>query len=128
MDFQVSGVNAQLTASAEALNGCAPHNVDFNNYSVGDVFEWDFGDGNTSTQPNPTHTYAATGDYTVILTAINAITGCPISYDQATVYIRDIKAEFQSDSIICRGVDSPFNARAFARRLFAMLEWLYMAV
>ncbi|RKD91820.1 PKD domain-containing protein [Mangrovibacterium diazotrophicum] len=30
---------------------------------------WDFGDGETSTDENPTHTYAATGTYTVTLTA-----------------------------------------------------------
>jgi len=30
---------------------------------------WDFGDGNTSTMQNPTHTYATTGTYTVCLTA-----------------------------------------------------------
>ena len=29
---------------------------------------WDFGDGNTSTEQNPTHTYAADGTYTVNLT------------------------------------------------------------
>ena len=29
---------------------------------------WDFGDGTTSTEENPTHTYAARGDYTVTLT------------------------------------------------------------
>jgi len=29
---------------------------------------WDFGDGNTSTQQNPTHTYATDGFYTVTLT------------------------------------------------------------
>lgn len=33
---------------------------------------WDFGDGNTSTQENPTHTYSATGTYIVCLTATNA--------------------------------------------------------
>ncbi len=33
---------------------------------------WDFGDGNTSTQQNPTHTYAAAGTYTVCLTAYNS--------------------------------------------------------
>ena len=32
---------------------------------------WDFGDGNTSTAQNPTHTYAADGQYTVELTATN---------------------------------------------------------
>jgi PKD repeat protein len=32
---------------------------------------WDFGDGNTSTQQNPNHTYAAGGTYTVCLIATN---------------------------------------------------------
>ena len=33
---------------------------------------WNFGDGNTSTEQNPIHTYAAVGNYTVTLTASNA--------------------------------------------------------
>jgi len=32
---------------------------------------WDFGDGNTSTDVNATHTYTESGDYTVIMTASN---------------------------------------------------------
>ncbi|MFA0833935.1 MAG: PKD domain-containing protein [Methanobacterium formicicum] len=32
---------------------------------------WDFGDGTTSTEQNPTHTYSAPGNYTVKLTATN---------------------------------------------------------
>ncbi len=35
------------------------------------AYQWDFGDGITSTLPNPTHTYVATGTYTVVLTASN---------------------------------------------------------
>jgi PKD repeat protein len=31
-------------------------------------YEWDFGDGNTSTQTNPTHTYTSAGNYIVSLT------------------------------------------------------------
>ena len=33
---------------------------------------WDFGDGNTSTQQNPSYTYSAPGVYTVTLTASNS--------------------------------------------------------
>ena len=36
-----------------------------------DSFIWDFGDGNTSDEENPTHTYATSGSFTVTLTAIN---------------------------------------------------------
>lgn len=36
------------------------------------TWAWDFGDGNTSTQQNPTHTYAAAGTYTVCLTVTTA--------------------------------------------------------
>jgi len=32
---------------------------------------WDFGDGNTSSEQNPIHVYAAEGNYTVCLTAVN---------------------------------------------------------
>ncbi|MGZ4035652.1 MAG: PKD domain-containing protein [Bacteroidia bacterium] len=41
------------------------------NYSTGSgssTYFWDFGDGNTSTLPNPSHTYAATGNYNICLT------------------------------------------------------------
>ena len=36
-----------------------------------DSYLWDFGDGNTSTEENPIHTYAAPGTYSVTLEAIN---------------------------------------------------------
>ena len=39
--------------------------------SKGSSYEWDFGDGTTSTEVNPVHTYA-TGDYTIKLTASNS--------------------------------------------------------
>jgi uncharacterized repeat protein (TIGR01451 family) len=35
-------------------------------------YAWNFGDGATSSQANPTHTYTAAGSYTVILTVTNA--------------------------------------------------------
>lgn len=44
--------------------------VTFENLSKDAVsYSWDFGDGNTSTDVNPVHTYAAEGSYTVVLTA-----------------------------------------------------------
>ena len=49
--------------------GCAPYNVTFRNTGRGTSFEWHFGDGATSTERNPSHTYSAGGLYTVTLIA-----------------------------------------------------------
>lgn len=71
---------------------------------------WDFGDGDTSSVANPIHTYAVSGDYTVVLHAINSGSGCADSYDTTVVHIRDIQANFISDTLLCQNVPSPFNA------------------
>jgi len=47
--------------------------VTFNNQSSGaSSFFWDFGDGMTSTDPNPVHTYPGFGTYNVMLIATNS--------------------------------------------------------
>jgi len=47
--------------------------------SAGTVtYSWDFGDGNTSTVANPSHTYSSLGDYTVTLTVTNGA-GCTVT-------------------------------------------------
>ncbi|MFN4083065.1 MAG: PKD domain-containing protein, partial [Bacteroidia bacterium] len=57
------------------IQACS-HDVNFNNLSTGlNTYEWDFGDGNTSTDFHPTHTYAAEGLYDVTLIA-TSIGGC----------------------------------------------------
>lgn len=46
--------------------------VTFANASVNaTTYAWDFGDGNSSTEENPSHTYSAPGTYQVTLTASN---------------------------------------------------------
>jgi gliding motility-associated-like protein len=47
-------------------------------------YDWDFGDGNTSTQPAPTHTYADTGVY-ILKLVVNR--GLPCS-DSATAVVK----------------------------------------
>ena len=50
--------------------------IDFTDMSTGAVsWAWDFGDSNSDTQQNPTHTYAAAGSYVVCLTATDSL-GC----------------------------------------------------
>ena len=46
--------------------------VTFSNFSQNATsYDWDFGDGNSSAEKDPVHTYAAGGVYTVVLTAFN---------------------------------------------------------
>ncbi|MCB0780574.1 MAG: PKD domain-containing protein, partial [Flavobacteriales bacterium] len=50
--------------------GCAPLTVQFTNTSVQATnFQWNFGDGSTSSATDPIHTYTVPGTYTVTLTA-----------------------------------------------------------
>jgi PKD repeat protein len=55
-------------------SGLIPLSVSFLDLSTNSPTSWlwDFGDGNTSTVQNPTHSYAVVGVYTVALTATNA--------------------------------------------------------
>jgi len=61
---------AGFTWTAEELT------VSFSNTSTDDgdtlTYAWDFGDGNSSTEADPVHTYAADGTYTVTLTVTDA--------------------------------------------------------
>ncbi len=62
--------------SAVSTSGCTGQAITFlNNSTNGNTYFWNFGNGQTSTQANPTHVYAATGNYTVTLTVTNAA-GC----------------------------------------------------
>ncbi len=78
---------AAFTASANALT------VDFTDVSTStvDSWLWDFGDGNTSTAQNPSHTYIAAGTYTITLTVSN-VSSSDITSDTVQVDIRPTAA------------------------------------
>ena len=61
--------------SASPISGNAPLKVSFNDTSIGSPssWGWSFGDKNTSTSKNPTHTYSQSGKYTISLTVKNTI-------------------------------------------------------
>jgi PKD repeat protein len=55
---------------ASDTNPCATIEINFYDDSTGtyNSWFWDFGDGSNSTDPNPSHTYATAGNYTISLT------------------------------------------------------------
>lgn len=79
---------------------CTGQNVSFTEQASGTnvTYFWDFGDGNTSTQANPTHAYASEGLYTVCLTVVDE-NGCDSTYCQPDfVRIADPLAGFTADT------------------------------
>ena len=71
-DNENETITADFTASP--ASGEAPLTVQFTDTSTGSptAWSWDFGDGTTSPDQNPIHTYTSAGAYTVTLTASNA--------------------------------------------------------
>jgi len=60
--------------AADKTKGGSPLAVQFSDESTGSptAWKWNFGDGSSSTDQNPKHTYTTLGTYTVSLTASNA--------------------------------------------------------
>lgn len=84
MPFTVAIADAEF--DYQIIKTCIGDSLVFTDLSVGDTtitWSWDFGDGNTSTDINPSHLYAGTGTYDVIL-AITDTGGC---FNQDTISI-----------------------------------------
>jgi PKD repeat protein len=72
-----------------------------------DGWLWDFGDGNTSTLQDPSHTYATPGNYTVTFTTESDI-GCGSSTTFPVVVNSIPVANFSSD-IVCANTITTFD-------------------
>ncbi len=72
--ISLEGTSTQLVANFTfVVDEKTAGKVTFTNTSEGATsYAWDFGDGNTSKDENPAHTYAKNDTYTVKLTATNA--------------------------------------------------------
>jgi PKD repeat protein len=99
------------------LAACAPSVVNFTNLSTdGDTYFWDFGDGSTSTNVNPSHIYNVPGIFTVRLVA-NSQLGCSdtltrMNYIQVLGSIANFSASTTSgcQPLIVSFTDSSTNA------------------
>lgn len=90
-----------------------PYNRTFTNFSLGATrWQWDFGDGTTSTVLSPVHTFPRAGSYTVVLYTWNDSTGCTYSHKQI-IKITDVIADFfTTDTSICKDNSVSFTATA----------------
>lgn len=80
-DIVVSDYSANFTSS---LEGCVGSSISFTDMStVGtNSWNWNFGNGQTSSQQNPTNTFPTPGTYNVTLTAQNTTSGCSSTFNQ----------------------------------------------
>jgi gliding motility-associated-like protein len=84
--------------------------VDFLNGTSGtNIYNWNFGDGSTSTVENPSHLYGVVGNYNVTLTATNPQTGCIDSISQpVSVYESPTVGFNVSSNAGCESVEVTF--------------------
>lgn len=89
-----------------------PYTFEFQNFSLGaDSVLWNFGDGSTSNDINPVHTYLNRGTYDVLLRVKNNLTACIHEYEYELI-VSVPEANFtylinannsEKDSVICVG-------------------------
>ncbi|MFY9311609.1 MAG: PKD domain-containing protein [Bacteroidia bacterium] len=104
--------------SVNTNTGCDPAQVfNFNTATAASGYSWDFGDGTSSTQQNPSHTYSNSGTYNVSLTATSS-QGCShtsISYGYINVETPFTPTFTSTTNGGCIPVEATFqNQSAFA--------------
>jgi hypothetical protein len=104
-DAILVSVNPSPTADASYNQTFGSYSVQFLNNSINATsYSWDFGDGQTSTQANPVHTYANGGDYVVTLTAING--DCE---DVMTIELGSVSVQEMDNSAVLNVYPNPAN-------------------
>ncbi len=74
--FDLGSIESVVSSGTPII--CIPDPVQFQSSSQGEnVYEWDFGDGGTSTEVNPSHSYTDTGTFVVTVIVSDSL-GCLI--------------------------------------------------
>ena len=102
-----------------------PTKVNFVDSSLGSTpmtWEWDFGDGTTSDEQNPTHTYLRRGTYTVTLTAKNAYGTSTATQKNYITIGMEPKADFSASP----GTgDAPLTVKFTDQSLGQVTKWTW---
>lgn len=87
--------------SADQYAGTAPQSTNFSSAALGGSgyydYLWDFGDGNTSTEQNPNHTFLSAGKYTVTLTVTDQTDSANIASGELKVLVLSEPNELSVD-------------------------------
>ena len=105
---------------------CDGFTVNFkNNASGGNIqtYDWEFGDGITSTSPEPSHTYADTGVY-ILKLVVNRGGSCSDSANATVRVFPGYFPAFTQTSPICKGVPVQFSDNTRANYGFAN-TWIW---
>jgi len=109
----VISVNSRPTAGISApASACVNTSVAIDDSSVTStslIFDWNFGDGGTSTFANNNHKYTAAGTYTIRYKIQAGVNGCPDSTSQNINIIAAPTPDFVVDTPVCEG--SPLQFR-----------------
>ncbi|MBA3829806.1 MAG: PKD domain-containing protein [Taibaiella sp.] len=92
---------------------------------TGTSYLWNFGDATTSTTASPTHTYAATGTYSVRLIVYDSTTGCRDT-SVNSVFVENPIAKFTaSDTLVCINTPVTFTGTLLGGSVAAPFIWRF---
>jgi gliding motility-associated-like protein len=124
-------LNANITSTAVVAGfnyppPCPGVPIQFTDESTSNIgnlisWNWNFGDGNTSTDRNPIHTYALSGLYTVTLTA-QTDAGCFDTYS-TTVNVNPFPQAGYTVPTVCDGSPSQFINTTLFPPTIGSWEW-----
>jgi gliding motility-associated-like protein len=119
--FDLSAVQAEVEIDGPS-QVCVDDMVEFVNTTSGATnYLWDFGDGTTSSEIQPTHQYSSGGVYTVRLIGFdNELCVTADTVEVEITIIPDVFPEIQDDVVICSGETVQLIAEGSDN-----LHWLY---
>ncbi|OKS89171.1 PKD domain-containing protein [Mucilaginibacter polytrichastri] len=129
-NLTITVTGAPTSAFSVSNSGCLGNAVTFTDQSTSSgaaisSWAWNFGDGQTSTLQNPTHTYTAAGDYPVTLTVSNGTVVCNATSAPQTVHINAKSvANFTVSAPACTGLPVTLTDNSVAGGS-AITQWLW---